>query len=92
MSAPCLPLHALPRAQRGRCRALNSQVFCLGLSVAALLSSLAPKAGSVGVIQHANMFDCALLPQVRKLGPNANPAVLKTLPIASGAMWTFYFG
>lgn len=33
-----------------------------------------------------------LLPQVRKLGPNANPAVLKTLPIASGAMWAFYFG
>ncbi len=32
------------------------------------------------------------LPQVRKLGPNANPAVLKTLPIASGAMWAFYFG
>lgn len=30
--------------------------------------------------------------QVRKLGPNANPAVLKTLPLASGAMWAFYAG
>lgn len=29
--------------------------------------------------------------QVRKLGPNANPAVLKTLPLASAAMWGFYF-
>ena len=29
-------------------------------------------------------------PQVRKLGPNANPAVLKRLPLASGAMWAFY--
>lgn len=29
-------------------------------------------------------------PLVRKLGPTANPAVLKTLPIASGAMWIFY--
>ncbi|KAI7845310.1 hypothetical protein COHA_001152 [Chlorella ohadii] len=33
-----------------------------------------------------------IAPLVRKLGPNANPAVLKTLPIASGAMWAFYFG
>ncbi|EFN53111.1 hypothetical protein CHLNCDRAFT_9491, partial [Chlorella variabilis] len=31
-------------------------------------------------------------PLVRKLGPNANPAVLKTLPLASGAMWAFYAG
>lgn len=30
--------------------------------------------------------------QVRKLGPNANPAALKTLPLASGAMWAFYAG
>lgn len=34
---------------------------------------------------------CALPPQVRKLGPKADPAVLKTLPLASGAMWLFYF-
>jgi hypothetical protein len=27
---------------------------------------------------------------VRKLGPNANPAVLKSLPLASGAMYAFY--
>jgi hypothetical protein len=27
---------------------------------------------------------------VRKLGRKANPAVLKTLPLASGAMWAFY--
>ncbi|PSC68605.1 polyketide cyclase [Micractinium conductrix] len=38
--------------------------------------------GGIGVIA----------PLVRKLGPNANPAVLKTLPIASGLMWAFYAG
>ncbi|KAL4437246.1 hypothetical protein ABPG75_004385 [Micractinium tetrahymenae] len=30
-------------------------------------------------------------PLVRKLGPKADPAILKTLPLASGAMWLFYF-
>lgn len=29
-------------------------------------------------------------PLVRKLGPNANPAVLNTLPLATGAMFAFY--
>lgn len=35
-------------------------------------------------------FDRPAVLQVRKLGPKADPAILKTLPLASGAMWLFY--
>ena len=34
----------------------------------------------------------ALTPLVRKLGPKANPANLKTLPPAAIAAWAFYIG
>lgn len=34
----------------------------------------------------------AMAPLVRKLGPNADPSVLKKLPIASAAIWAFYAG
>lgn len=34
----------------------------------------------------------ALTPVVRKLGPNASPAALKALPLASAAVWLFYAG
>ncbi|KAK9828791.1 hypothetical protein WJX72_002086 [[Myrmecia] bisecta] len=33
-----------------------------------------------------------LAPLVRMLGPNANPAKLKELPIAAGLVWAFYAG
>lgn len=34
----------------------------------------------------------ALAPLVRKLGPNANPAKLKDIPINSLLVWAFYTG
>ncbi|PNW86487.1 hypothetical protein CHLRE_02g088500v5 [Chlamydomonas reinhardtii] len=34
----------------------------------------------------------ALTPLIRKLGPNADPANLKRLPLAAAAVWAFYAG
>lgn len=34
----------------------------------------------------------ALTPLVRKLGPNSDPQILKTLPIGAAAAWLFYAG
>ena len=31
-------------------------------------------------------------PLVRKLGPKANPAILKTIPVKSYLLWAFYAG
>lgn len=33
-----------------------------------------------------------LAPLVRKLGPDADPATLKRLPLAAAAVWAFYAG
>lgn len=32
----------------------------------------------------------AMTPVIRKLGPSANPAILKSLPIAAAGWWAFY--
>lgn len=45
--------------------------------------AIKPGAASLGGIS-------VVAPLVRKLGPKADPAILKTLPLASGAMWLFY--
>lgn len=48
-------------------------------------SAVKPGASSLQIL-------AALAPLVRKLGPAADPASLKKLPVAAAAVWLFYAG